>query len=101
MASMSTRPRRRSPFGAAALLVAAGFLLLPAGCGNSREAADGDPGKIKVAYLGLTCEAPIFVAHEKGMFAEQGADVEMVRTDWDGLREGLASGQFQANHTLV
>jgi NitT/TauT family transport system substrate-binding protein len=94
------RPRRRIPF-AAALALAAAALALPSGCGKSRPGADGDPGKIKVAYLGLTCEAPIFVAQEKGLFAEQGIDVEIVRTDWDGLREGLASGQFQANHTLV
>jgi NitT/TauT family transport system substrate-binding protein len=93
------RPHRRTLL-AAALLAAAGFAFLPAGCGK-KPAADADPGKIKVAYLGLTCEAPIFVAQEKGLFAEQGVDVEIVKTDWDGLREGLAGGQFQANHTLV
>jgi len=85
------------------LLAAAGFALLPTGCGSKQETqnSEGNPGKIKIAYLGLTCEAPIFVAQEKGLFAEQGVDVEIVRTDWDGLREGLASGNFQANHTLV
>ena len=35
------------------------------------------------------------------MFKEEGLDVELVKTDWDGLREGLAGGQFDANHTLV
>lgn len=99
--STTLHPHRRSVFATAVLLTAVGFALLPAGCNRSRNATDGDPGKIKVAYLGLTCEAPIFVAQEKGHFAEQGIDVEIVKTDWDGLREGLASGQFQANHTLV
>lgn len=99
-ASVVHRPRR-ALLGAAAVLIAAGCALLPAGCNSNKPKEEGDPGKIKVAYLGLTCEAPIFVAHEKGLFAEQGADVEIVKTDWDGLREGLASGQFQANHTLV
>jgi NitT/TauT family transport system substrate-binding protein len=99
--SRTLGPRRGARFATALLLVAAGFAFLPAGCGKSQKGGDSDPGKIKVAYLGLTCEAPIFVAQEKGMFAEQGIDVEIVRTDWDGLREGLASGQFQANHTLV
>ncbi|MBP3956510.1 ABC transporter substrate-binding protein [Gemmata sp. G18] len=94
-------PRRpRTRFLLAALFGAVGLALLPVGCGKS-DSTGGDPGKIKVAYLGLTCEAPIFVAQEKGMFTEQGADVEIVKTDWDGLREGLASGQFHANHTLV
>ena len=88
------------------LLAAAGVALLPIGCGNSQKTdnpggPEGDPGTIKVAFLGLTCEAPIFVAHEKGMFTEQGINVEIVKTDWDGLREGLASGNFHANHTLV
>lgn len=101
MISPFTRSWRRRPLFAAMVLIAAGFALSPAGCGKSQNATEGDPGKIKVAYLGLTCEAPIFVAQEKGMFTEQGIDVEIVKTDWDGLREGLASGQFQANHTLV
>jgi NitT/TauT family transport system substrate-binding protein len=99
MTGLFVRPRR--VLLGAVIIVAAGFALLPAGCSKNKKTDDGDPGKIKVAYLGLTCEAPIFVAHEKGMFAEQGVDVEIVRTDWDGLREGLASGNFQANHTLV
>lgn len=93
------KSRRRSVFAAVVLLAAAGCALLPAGC--NRGPKDEGPGKVKVAYLGLTCEAPIFVAQEKGLFTEQGVDVEVVRTDWDGLREGLASGQFHANHTLL
>lgn len=100
---------RRLAF-AALLLLAAGVAVVPAGCSSNTStggggaggtAAETDPGKVKVAYLGLTCEAPIFVAHEKGLFKEQGVDAEIVKTDWDGLREGLASGQFHANHTLV
>jgi NitT/TauT family transport system substrate-binding protein len=36
-----------------------------------------------------------------GFYQEEGLDVELVRTDWDGLREGLGSGKFDANHTLI
>ncbi len=100
-----TPPRVPRPvLTAAACLIVSTLALLPAGCGGGREqTAPGSPGagKVKVAYLGLTCEAPIFVAQERGMFAEQGIDTEIVRTDWDGLREGIAGGQFHANHTLV
>lgn len=93
------------PILAAACLLASGLALIPAGCGGrgSNAPAPGEPGadKVKVAYLGLTCEAPIFVAQERGLFAEQGVETEIVRTDWDGLREGIAGGQFHANHTLL
>lgn len=87
---------------AAVVLAATAVGLLCTGCGRDKgTGAGGDPGTIKVAYLGLTCEAPIYVAVEKGLFAEQGVNVEVVKTDWDGLREGLVSGNFHANHTLL
>jgi NitT/TauT family transport system substrate-binding protein len=63
--------------------------------------ADAGPTKVKVAYLGLTCEAAMFVAQEKGFFKEEGLDVEFVKTDWDGLRDGLGLGRFDANYTLI
>jgi NitT/TauT family transport system substrate-binding protein len=84
----------------AILAIGAGTLaLFPSGCSGSKP-KDG-PTKLTVAYLGLTCEAPIFVAYEKEFFKEEGLDVDLVKTDWDGLREGLGSGRFDANHTLV
>lgn len=102
---MNIRPVR-SPHRLAILTIAAVTLtVVIGGCGRgsdpSSTASSGGSEKVRIAYLGLTCEAPIFVAQEKGMFTEQGIDVEIVKTDWDGLREGLASGQFHANHTLV
>jgi NitT/TauT family transport system substrate-binding protein len=57
--------------------------------------------KVKVCYLGLTCEPPIFVAYEKGFFAEEGLDVELVKSDWDSMRDGLGLGTFQATHHLL
>ncbi len=75
-------------------------LPVAAGCTGGSN-APGGPIKLKVAYLGLTCEAPIFVAQEKGFYKEEGLDVELVSTDWNGLREGLGAGRFDANHTLV
>src|ERR1700719_440032 len=80
------------------LLVLSCFTFLCVGC--IRGGGEG-AGKMKVAYLGLTCEAPIFVAYEKGFFTEEGLDVELVMTDWDGLREVLGLGRFDANHTLI
>ena len=57
--------------------------------------------KLKVSYLGLTCEGPIFAAYELGFFKEEGLDVELVKTDWDSLRDGLGLGRFDATHHLT
>jgi NitT/TauT family transport system substrate-binding protein len=81
---------------AGSLLVAGCLALLTAGCGRGTG-----PDRVKVAYIGLTCEAAIFVAREKGFFQEEGLDVELVKTDWDSLRDGLGLGRFDANYTLI
>lgn len=49
--------------------------------------------RLKVAYLGLTCEAPLFVTQAEGFYEEEGLDVKLVKTDWDALREGLGTGR--------
>lgn len=73
-------------------------VLLPGGCKSGTASASG---KVRVAYIGLSCEAPIFVAYEKGFFKEEGLDVELVKTDWDSMKDGLGLGRFDATHTLV
>jgi len=80
------------------LLFATCVFALQAGCTKSDDA---NAKRIKVAYIGLTCEAPIFVAYEKGFYQEEGLEVELIKTDWDGLREGLGLGRFDSNHTLL
>lgn len=94
---------RSNPARLHKILLACGLALLVSGCGGGSDAPsqDGPTNKVKVAYLGLTCEAPIFAAFEKGFFRDEGLDVELVRTDWDGLRDGLGLGRFDANHTLI
>jgi len=98
----ATPSRRPYVLAAMSLLTAGCLALLSTGCNKSADnPAPGQPVKLKVAYLGLTCEAPIFVAQDKGFYAEEGLEVELVKTDWDGLREGLGTGNFDANHTLI
>ncbi len=57
--------------------------------------------KVKVCYIGLTCEPPIYVAYELGFFKEEGLDVELVKSDWDSMRDGLGLGRFDATHHLI
>ena len=59
------------------------------------------PAKVRIGYLGLTCEAAMFAAQEKGFFKEEGLEVEFVKTDWDSLRDGLGMGRFDANYHLI
>jgi NitT/TauT family transport system substrate-binding protein len=74
----------------------------PAASPSTRPSASaGKPVKATVGYIGLTCEAPLFVAYENGFFRDEGLDVEMIKLDWNTLQESLAFGKVDANHTLV
>src|SRR4051794_7494241 len=79
-------------------------LSLLAGCKKSSDArtADGSESmKIRVGYIGLTCEAPIFTAVEKGFFKEEGLDVSLVKCEWANYKDVLALGGFDITHHLV
>src|SRR2546423_5379140 len=57
--------------------------------------------KVRIGYVGLTCDADLFVAYEKGFFKEEGLDVEMKQYKWDVLQQALSLGQVDATHHLV
>jgi len=80
--------------------VALGALLLT-GCKKSSENTSGGPAKVRVGYVGLTCEAPIFTAVEKGFFKEEGLDVALVKCQWANYKDVLALGGFDVTHHLV
>jgi len=91
-------------------LLAANFAaLISSGCGQGNNSSSNretvstssEPTKIKICYLGLTCEPAIFVAYEKGFFKEEGLDVELVKTDWGSMRDGLADGRFHASYSFI
>jgi NitT/TauT family transport system substrate-binding protein len=73
--------------------------LLLSGC--SRQSDSTNPNKIRVGYVGLTCEAPIFTAVEKGFFKEEGLEVELVKCDWKNYKDVLALGGYDITHHLV
>src|SRR5438046_4181839 len=63
-----------------------------------KEAASN---KVRVGYIVLTCEAPIFTAVEKGFFKDEGLEVELVKCEWAQYKDVLALGGFDITHHLV
>lgn len=97
------RPLSAAAFLFAAAVVVAALLAAPGCDRGDGPAAAGASGrtKVRVGYIGLTCEAPIFMAIEKGFFAEEGLDVELVRCQWATYKDALALGRFDVTHHLV
>ena len=83
----------------AVVATASGGLFLT-GCNKNAAAASG-PAKVRVGYIGLTCEAPIFTAVEKGFFKEEGLDVSLVKCEWANYKDVLALGGFDVTHHLI
>lgn len=75
--------------------------LLVTGCNKSYNPTAAETKKVRVGYIGLTCEAPIFMAVEKGFFIEEGLDVELVKCSWATYKDTLALGGFDITHHLV
>jgi len=78
--------------------IALGAALL-AGCNKSSDQTN--PNKVRVGYVGITCEAPIFTAVEKGFFKEEGLDVSLVKCDLKNYKDVLALGGYDVTHHLV
>ena len=100
--------RGQAAFGAARLMVMAraSALVLAAAtlftsCDSGSKTAAGASNKVRVGYIGLTCEAPIFTAYEKGFFKEEGLDVTLVKCEWANYKDVLALGGFDVTHHLI
>jgi sulfonate transport system substrate-binding protein len=78
-----------------------GALLLP-GCSKKTSTAKVINSKhVKIGYIGLTCEAPIYTAYEKGFFKEEGLEPELVKCSWANYKDNLALGSYDITHHLV
>lgn len=73
------------------------------GCKKNGGSAEGGPGsnKVRIGYIGITCEAPIFSAVENGFFAEEGLEPELVKCEWSKYKDVLALGGYDITHHLV
>src|SRR5207253_6973939 len=78
-----------------------GFGLFIAGCNKEQSSTSANSNKVRVGYIGITCEAPIFTAVEKGFFKEEGLDVSLVKCEWANYKDILALGGFDITHHLV
>ncbi len=54
-------------------------------------------GKIRIAYAGGACEAPVFVAYHNGFFKAEGLEPEILQAEFDALRTGVSSGKIDAS----
>src|SRR5947208_6260581 len=75
-------------------------VLIFAGC-KKDSSATGGSNKIRVGYIGITCEAPIYMAVEQGFFKEEGLDVELVKCEWSKYKDVLALGGYDITHHLI
>ncbi len=82
---------------------AASATALLAGCDKSSRATKTADGltRIRVGYIGITCEAPIFSAVENGFFREEGLEPELVKCEWSKYKDVLALGGFDITHHLI
>src|SRR2546430_4134141 len=70
-------------------------------CGRKNSDSSATSNKVRVGYIGITCEAPIFTAIEKGFFKEEGLEVSLVKCEWANYKDILALGGFDITHHLV
>ena len=62
-------------------------LLLFTGCSKKANTTKVVNSKhVKIGIIGLTCEAPIFTAYEKGFFKEEGLEPELVKCELGHLQ---------------
>jgi two-component system, oxyanion-binding sensor len=57
---------------------------------------------LDLGFVALTDAAPLIVAKERGLFAEEGLDVTLHReVSWATVRDKLSAGMFQGAHLLA
>src|SRR5712691_3847936 len=84
------------------IAIAAFAALILTGCNKkSSSSAAVETNKIRVGYIGLTCEASIFSAVENGYFKEEGLDVSLIKCDWKNYKDTLALGGYDITQHLV
>src|SRR5438094_6578466 len=76
-------------------------VLLFDGCSKKSTVKVINSKHVKVGFIGLTCEAPIYTAYEKGFFKDEGLEPELVKCAWANYKDNLALGSYDITHHLV
>jgi sulfonate transport system substrate-binding protein len=85
----------------AKFVVAIGLCALLFSGSSKKSTAAVNSKHVRIGYIGLTCEAPIYVAYEKGFFKEEGLEPELVKCAWANYKDNLALGSYDITHHLV
>src|SRR2546430_13078288 len=75
--------------------------LLLSGCTKKSTVKVINSKHVKIGFIGLTCEAPIYTAYEKGFFKDEGLEPELVKCSWANYKDNLALGAYDITHHLV
>ena len=97
-------PLRRSIQLGSFLVVISLSALCLLGCGKKGTKAKVqvvNSKHVKIGFIGLTCEAPIYTAYEKGFFKDEGLEPELVKCTWAQYKDNLALGAYDITHHLV
>ena len=82
-------------------LIAATALVTLIFAGGTQQSRADESNKVRVGYIGLTCEASIFSAVENGFFKEEGLEIELIKCDWKTYKDSLALGSYDFTQHLV
>jgi NitT/TauT family transport system substrate-binding protein len=81
--------------------VVAALAAVVAGGVFTGQAADKPLKKIVVAYNGGLCEGPVHIAKEKGFYAEEGLDAEVIKVAPGAQLEMITAGKVDASFGLL
>ena len=86
--------------GAAAVLAACGGDAGSTPGGSAKTDVSSKP-KITLGFIALTDNASVVMAHELGLFAKHGVNVEVTKeASWASVRDKLLAGELQGAHCL-
>jgi len=76
-------------------------LFASGGCNKTAQPKVTESTRVRIGYVGLTCEASIFAAYEKGFFKDEGLRPELIKCSWRNYKDTLASGGYDITQHLV